>query len=175
MMNVPLLVIIGKSPMKTVCSLISPVDEFMKRAVTNSGREKVMSFSRHSDSEYFGGSNSWSASSSLRVPVKSSIGEMSERTSATPSSRNQSNDLRWTAMRSGRGWTSRSLANEKRSRGAVRGTDTTPSAEQTGGDRRARWPGGGAGGPRREQHARAREGPGPAWMARAPAGRHGDR
>jgi hypothetical protein len=31
-------VIMGKSPMKTVCSLISPVCAFMNRAVTNSGR-----------------------------------------------------------------------------------------------------------------------------------------
>ena len=38
MMKVPRSVIIGKSPMKTVCSLISPVCAFMKRAVTNSGR-----------------------------------------------------------------------------------------------------------------------------------------
>ena len=38
MMNVPRAVIIGKSPMKTVCSLISPVCAFMKRAVTKSGR-----------------------------------------------------------------------------------------------------------------------------------------
>ena len=39
MMNVPLLVIIGKSPMKTVCDLISPVSSFMNSAVTNSGAE----------------------------------------------------------------------------------------------------------------------------------------
>ena len=38
MMKVPRSVIIGKSPMKTVCSLISPVAAFMKRAVTKSGR-----------------------------------------------------------------------------------------------------------------------------------------
>ena len=63
--------------MKTVCSLISPVPAFMKRAVTNSGRAKVMSRSRHSSSECFGGSKTWSASSSLSWPVKSSIGEMS--------------------------------------------------------------------------------------------------
>ena len=43
MMNVPRSVIIGKSPMKTVCSLISPVVAFMNRAVTNSGRANVMS------------------------------------------------------------------------------------------------------------------------------------
>ena len=39
MMNVPLEVIIGKSPMKTVCDLISPVSPFMNSAVTNSGAE----------------------------------------------------------------------------------------------------------------------------------------
>ncbi len=38
MMKVPRAVIMGKSPMKTVCSLISPVVEFMNRAVTKSGR-----------------------------------------------------------------------------------------------------------------------------------------
>ena len=51
--------------MKTVCSLISPVPAFMKRAVTKSGRAKVMSRSRHSSSECFGGSNTWSDSSSF--------------------------------------------------------------------------------------------------------------
>ena len=61
----------------------------MKRAVTNSGRANVMSRSRHSCSECLGGSKTWSASSSLSWPVKSSIGEMSRRTSATPSSMNQ--------------------------------------------------------------------------------------
>ena len=49
----------------------------MKRAVTKSGRAKVMSRSRHSSSECFGGSKTWSASSSFSGPVKSSIGEMS--------------------------------------------------------------------------------------------------
>src|SRR5438105_4502302 len=120
MMKVPFSVIIGKSPMKTVCSLISPVWAFMKRAVTKRGREKVMSFSLHSSSEYFGGSNSGSASSSFREPVKSSIGEMSVRVSAIPSSRNQVNESRCTATRSGSGMTSRSFANEKRRRAARR-------------------------------------------------------
>ena len=73
-----------------------------------------MSFSLHSSSEYFGGSNSGSASSSFREPVKSSMGEMSVRVSAMPSSRNHLNESRWTATRSGRGMTSRSFANEKR-------------------------------------------------------------
>ena len=39
MMNTPFSVIIGKSPRNTCCSLISPVERFMNRAVTNSGRE----------------------------------------------------------------------------------------------------------------------------------------
>ena len=39
MMNVPLSVIMGKSPMKTVCSLISPVCAFMNLARTKSGAE----------------------------------------------------------------------------------------------------------------------------------------
>ena len=37
MMNVPLFVIFGKSPMKTTCSLISPVWRFEKIARTNTG------------------------------------------------------------------------------------------------------------------------------------------
>ena len=38
-MNVPFSVMIGKSPMNTVCSLISPVLRFMNRARTNTGAE----------------------------------------------------------------------------------------------------------------------------------------
>ena len=125
MMKVPRSVIIGKSPMKTVCSLISPVPAFMNRAVTKSGRAYVMSRSRHSSSEYFGGSKTWSVSSSLSWPVKSSMGEMSERTSATPCSRNHSNESRCTAMRSGSSRTSRSFENERRSRDAGE-TNVTP-------------------------------------------------
>ena len=37
MMNVPLRVMIGKSPMNTVCDLISPVVLLVNSAVTNSG------------------------------------------------------------------------------------------------------------------------------------------
>ena len=148
MMNVPRSVIMGKSPMKTVCSLISPVCAFMKRAVTNSGRANVMSRSRHSSSEYFGGSKMWSESSSLSWPVKSSIGEMSARTSATPCSRNHSNDSRWTAIRSGRSSTSWSLENDRRSRDAEV-ANVTPSSRKWAGLRGrdrgtgAREPGGG--------------------------------
>ncbi len=39
MMKVPFSVIMGKSPMKTVCSLISPVVAFMNRARTKMGAE----------------------------------------------------------------------------------------------------------------------------------------
>ena len=42
MMKVPCSVMIGKSPMKTVCSLISPVSEFKKRARTKMGWEYVV-------------------------------------------------------------------------------------------------------------------------------------
>ena len=54
MMNVPLSVMTGKSPMKTVCSLISPVLAFMNRARTKTGAAYVMSFSLHSSTENFG-------------------------------------------------------------------------------------------------------------------------
>jgi hypothetical protein len=53
MMKVPWSVIMGKSPMKTSCSLISPVTLLTKVASTNNGRENVMSLSRHSASVNF--------------------------------------------------------------------------------------------------------------------------
>src|SRR6266536_2334323 len=108
-----------------------------------------MSRSRHSCSECLGGSKTWSASSSLSWPVKSSIGEMSRSTSATPSSRNHWKDSRWTAIRSGSWRTSRSLAKERRSRDARRANVTPLRA-----------------GARR---------PAPEWSASARTGRHGYR
>ena len=54
MMNVPRSVIIGKSPMKTVCSLISPVFAFRNCARTKIGAEYVVDFSRHSSTVNFG-------------------------------------------------------------------------------------------------------------------------
>src|SRR4249920_1178726 len=90
-----------------------------------------MSRWRHSSSEYFGGSKMWSESSSLSWPVKSSIGEMSERTSATPCSRNHSNDSRCTAIRSGSWSTSRSLEKERRSRDA-REANVAPGVQREG-------------------------------------------
>ena len=121
MMKVPLSVIIGKSPMKTVCSLISPVAAFMKRARTKIGAEKVMSFSLHSSTENLGGGRRSSSfgsnsSSSRSVSVKSLIGLMSRKVSASPLSRNQRNDSRWMAIRSGSGSASSRFANEYRSR-----------------------------------------------------------
>src|SRR5476651_2453740 len=51
---------------------------------------------------------------------------MSDRTSATPCSRNHSKDSRWTAIRSGSWRTSCSFENERRSRDA-REANVTPS------------------------------------------------
>ncbi len=117
MMNVPLSVIIGKSPMKTVCSLISPVPAFMNRARTKIGAEKVMSFSLHSSTPNFGGghrSSSLGSNSSSRRsdPLKSSMGLMSRNVSVRPWERNHSNDDVWTEVRSGRVRTSSKFANE---------------------------------------------------------------
>src|SRR6202161_4074473 len=84
MMNVPLADIRGKSPMKTVWLLISPVVLLMNSAVTNMGAEYVMSLSLHSSAEYLGGSNRWSRNERDMVPVKSSIGLISSKISSRP-------------------------------------------------------------------------------------------
>src|SRR5215475_4848531 len=84
MMNVPLGVISGKSPMNTVWLLISPVELLMNSAVTNMGAEYVMSLSLHSSTEYLGGSNRWSRKDRDMVPVKSSIGLISSKISSRP-------------------------------------------------------------------------------------------
>ena len=115
--KVPFSVITGKSPMKTVCSLISPVLAFMKRARTKTGAEKVMSFSLHSSTVNLGGGHRSSSSgsnsrSSVSVSLKSVMGLRSRNVSAMPSSRNQRNDFRWMSMRCGRGRTSSRLPNE---------------------------------------------------------------
>src|SRR5216683_2850399 len=84
MMNVPLRDMSGKSPMKTVWLLISPVVLLMNSAVTNIGAEYVMSLSLHSSAEYLGGSNRWSRNESDIVPEKSSIGLISSKISSRP-------------------------------------------------------------------------------------------
>jgi len=84
MMKVPLSVMSGKSPMKTVWLLISPVSLFMNSAVTNSGAAYVTSRSLQSSVEYFGGSNRWSRNDRLIVSEKSSIGEISSKISSRP-------------------------------------------------------------------------------------------
>src|SRR5215470_569732 len=84
MMNVPLGVISGKSPMNTVWLLISPVELLMNSAVTNIGAEYVMSLSLHSSTEYFGGSNRWSRNERDMVLVKSSMGLISSKISSRP-------------------------------------------------------------------------------------------
>ena len=47
--------------------------------------------------------------------MKSSMGLMSRKVSRNPCSVNQRNESRWMAIRSGSGWTSPSVAKEKRS------------------------------------------------------------
>ena len=84
MMKVPLSVIIGKSPMKTVWLLISPVLLLMNSAVTNSGAAYVMSLSLHSSVEALTSSNRGSEKESDIEPEKSSIGESSVRMSSSP-------------------------------------------------------------------------------------------
>ena len=84
MMNVPLSVITGKSPMKTVWDLISPVVLLVNSAVTKSGAEYVMSLSLHSSTEAFTSSKRGSEKDRDIEPEKSSIGEISARTSSRP-------------------------------------------------------------------------------------------
>ena len=57
MMKVPCFVIMGKSPMKTFCSRISPVTRLTNRTVMKSGAAYVMSLSRHSARESGGSWN----------------------------------------------------------------------------------------------------------------------
>src|SRR5215831_12180376 len=84
MMKVPFGDMSGKSPMKTVWLLISPVLLLMNSAVTNMGAEYVMSLSLHSSTEYLGGSKRWSRKDRDIVPVKSSIGLISSKISSRP-------------------------------------------------------------------------------------------
>src|SRR3954470_12052713 len=84
MMKVPFGVMSGKSPMKTVWLLISPVVLLVNSAVTNIGAENVMSLSLHSSSVYFGGSKRWSRNDKDIDPEKSSIGEISSKISSRP-------------------------------------------------------------------------------------------
>ncbi|NQE71753.1 hypothetical protein NG2371_06232 [Nocardia gamkensis] len=130
MMNVPLSVIIGKSPMKTVWLLISPVLLLMNSAVTNSGAAYVKSLSLHSSIEALTSSKRGSDRVSDIVPAKSSIGESSSSTSANPPARaspraaarswrpgapiNQSKESSWISSNPGTSRGSRILANETR-------------------------------------------------------------
>src|SRR6478735_4794398 len=84
MTKVPLLVMSGKSPMKTVWDLISPVSLLVNSAVTKSGAANVKSRSLHSSIEFFGGSKRWSRNVSDIDPEKSSIGEISSKISSRP-------------------------------------------------------------------------------------------
>ena len=79
MMKVPFSVIMGKSPMKTVCSLISPVLAFMKRARAKIGAEKVMSFSLHSSTVNLGGGRRSSSKGSNSSSRLQRLGEVPDR------------------------------------------------------------------------------------------------
>ena len=120
MMNVPRSVIIGKSPMNTVCSLISPVFAFRNCARTKIGAEYVVDFSRHSSTVNLGtgrrsGSSGSNSKRSSSCPEKSVIGLMSSNAFASPCNKNELKLSRWTAIRSGSGSVSSKSANEKRS------------------------------------------------------------
>src|SRR6478752_7304247 len=84
MMNVPLGVITGKSPMNTVWLLISPVVLFVNSAVTNSGAAKVMSLSLHSSMDALTSSKRGLEKERRIGPEKSSRGEISPRISSRP-------------------------------------------------------------------------------------------
>src|SRR5919201_1506090 len=84
MMKVPLSLIIGKSPMNTVWLLISPVVWLVNSAVTNNGAAYVMSLSLHSSTEALTSSKRGSEKDRDMEPEKSSIGEISLRTSSRP-------------------------------------------------------------------------------------------
>src|SRR5205085_11692576 len=81
------------------------------------------------------GSDASNSSSSLSWPVKSSMGLMSAKVSDRPRSRNQSNEARWMAIRSGRSRTWSRLAKEKRSRATERGKATPQGANDGAGAR----------------------------------------
>src|SRR2546423_9343377 len=84
MQKVPLGVMSGKSPMKTVWDLISPVSLLVNSAVTKSGAAYGKSRSLHSSIEFLGGSKRWSRKVSDIDPEKSSIGEISSKISSRP-------------------------------------------------------------------------------------------
>jgi len=84
MMNVPLSVMSGKSPMKTVWVLISPVRWFMNSASTYSGAAYVLPRSLHSSSVYFFSSRNGFVKESCIVSERSSMGEISSKISSRP-------------------------------------------------------------------------------------------
>ncbi len=131
MMNVPLSVITGKSPMNTVWLLISPVVLLVNSAVTNRGAAYVMSLSLHSSTEALTSSKRGSEKESDIEPEKSSMGEISVRISSRPpigfsspasirrwnhasSPTSHSNDCVCRSSRSGTRSGSRIFANETR-------------------------------------------------------------
>src|SRR6476620_9918105 len=145
MTNVPRSVMSGKSPMKTVWLLISPVTVFMNSSVTKSGASYVWSRSLQDSIVLRVSSKRWSRNESDIEPEKSSIGEISSKISSRPERSgtsvrpaslaratracqrslpsSQSKLSVWRARRSGTSRGSRIWANDRRPE-AVRAVDT---------------------------------------------------
>src|SRR5689334_5187064 len=119
MMKVPFLVIIGKSPMNTVCDLISPVVLLVNSAVTNSGAAYVMSLSLHSSMDAFTSSKRGLEKDRLIEPEKSSIGDSSVRISSRPDS-----GLACVSLRDCHAWFPTSQSNESVCRARRFGTSS---------------------------------------------------
>ena len=101
MMKVPRSVMSGKSPMKTSCSLISPVSLLTKRTSTKRGAWYEMSLARHSAMLLGASPNWWSPKVTSMVFAEFSMGENSAKDSARPSPIKRSNDSFCTEMRFG--------------------------------------------------------------------------
>ena len=67
----------GKSPMKTSCSLTSPLALLRSLTLTRTGAAYVPSRFLHSSREYLDSPKVKESKKSSRLPVKSEMGEMS--------------------------------------------------------------------------------------------------
>ena len=69
MINVPVSVMSGKSPMKTSCSFTSPVSLLTRRTLTRKGAEYVASRSLHLSISYLGFPKEKPSNDNTRFPV----------------------------------------------------------------------------------------------------------
>jgi hypothetical protein len=95
MMNVPDSVIIGKSPMKTVCSRISPVSLLTKRTVIESGPGRSGPSPALLDRELRLAELVLAELDGERAGVVLDRRDVVDRLPESPSFRNQSKDSRW--------------------------------------------------------------------------------